>query len=631
MRHEIAAAFLTSALSAGGCGRSSPAPATVTFNKDIAPIVFANCAPCHRPGEVAPFSLLTYADALKHADAVAEETLGRHMPPWLPERGEFPILGERRLREDQIDTIQRWVKGGMVEGHATDLPKPPAWTDGWQLGRPDHVLTPARAYMVGPSTDDVYRNLVLRTSLTSGVFVRAVEFKTNGAPIHHAVIRVDRTPASRRRDGEDGQPGFDGMAWDNVQDPEGQFIGWAPGRGPILAPEGIPWRLAHDADLVVELHLVPSKTPLVIQPTVGLFLTDTPPVHTPLTVSMGSKVIDIPPGQRDYVVTDTYELPVPVDLMSVYPHAHYLGKEMRVTATLPDGAVKLLLHIKQWSFHWQQDYRYATPIPLPRGTTLTMRYTYDNSDENGDNPHDPPVRVRVGPRSTDEMAQLGLQVMPASLADAARLVQSFDDRDALANVAMGEMRVREAPKVAEYQAFLGAAYVEVGRFADAIPPLEAALRLDDRSASAHDNLGTALMAQGRLADALVHFRRATALAPRDESMHFNLGNALGRASRYTEAAAAYARALALNPEFPDAHVNLGTLLFSLGRVKDALPHFERAVELKPNSAVIHSNLSSALAAAGRFAEAMQHVRRALELNPDYGPALENLKRLQQLR
>ncbi|HEX9365534.1 MAG TPA: tetratricopeptide repeat protein [Vicinamibacterales bacterium] len=629
MRSGIRVACLTCALCAAGCGRRSSAP-TVTFNEDVAPIVFANCASCHRPGEVAPFSLLTYADALKHAGKIAEETRERRMPPWLPEPGEFPILGDRRLRDDQVDTIQRWVRGGKVEGRPADLPTPPASTGGWQFGQPDQVLTAARPYTLNPSTEDVYRNLVIRTGLTSAVFVRAVEFKTGGAPIHHAVIRVDTTGASRRRDGQDGQPGFEGMAQDNVQDPDGHFIGWAPGRGPIVAPEGMPWRLDRGADLIVELHMIPSKKSFVIQPTVGLFLTDTPPARTPLTVKMGSKLIDIPPGQRAYVITDTYELPVPVDLMSVYPHAHYLGKEMRVTATFPDGAVKTLLYIRQWSFHWQQDYRYATPIPLPRGTRLTMRYTYDNSEANEENPRHPPVRVRLGPKSTDEMAELGLQLLPKSPADAAQLVREFDDRDSLANVALGEMRVREAPNVAGNQSFLGGAYVEVGRFADAIPHLDAALRIDERSASAHGDLGTALMAQDRLADALVHLRRAAALAPRDEIVQFNLGNALNRALRVNDAAAAYERALAINPDFPDAHVNLGSLLFSHGRVTDALPHLERAAALKPNSAVIHDDVGSALAATGRYAGALREFRRALALNPEYGPALEHVRRLEQM-
>jgi Flp pilus assembly protein TadD len=631
MRPGIIVALLTSsALCVCGCGRSPRAPSNVTFNKDIAPIVFSNCAPCHRPGEAAPFPLLTYADAVKHADEIAEETLGRHMPPWLPERGEFPILGERRLRNDQIDAIQRWVKGGIVEGNPADLPKPPEWPDGWQLGKPDAVITTGRPFVVKPGGEDVYRHLVVHTRLKSTVFVRALEFKTGGAPIHHAVIRVDRTSASRRRDGQDGQPGFDGMSWDSVQDPGGHFIGWAPGRGPIVAPDGMPWRLDSGADLVIEVHVIPTDEPIPVQPTVGLFLTDTPPVQTPVTVRMNSKLIDIPAGERDYVVTETYELPVAADLMSVYPHAHYLGKEMLVTAALPDGSVKTLIHIRKWSFHWQQDYRYVTPIPLPRGTRLTMRYIYDNSDENADNPNDPPVRVQLGPRSTDEMAELGLQLMPGSPADAEPLVQSFDERDRLATIAMAEKRVRESPNVAEYQALLGGTYVEVDRLADAIPHLEAAIRLEDRSAGTYNYLGVALMSQGRMTEALGHFRRAATLDPRDERIHYNIGNALGGMSRFAEAEAAYGRALSLNPDFPDAHVNLAVLLFSRGRTKDALAHYERAVELRPDSAVIHNNLGGALAATGRFAEAMEHVRRALELDPGYGPALANLDRLQRM-
>ncbi len=619
-----------SALAAGGCGGSSSESSAVTFNKDIAPILFANCAPCHRPGEAAPFPLLTYADAKAKARRIADQTGARHMPPWLPEPSAFPILGERRLTQAQIDLIQRWVKGGAVEGDPADLPKPPVWPEGWQLGQPDVVVDTPRAFLVSPGAEDVYRNLVYRTPLTSRVFVRAVEFRTGGAPIHHAVIRMDPTPTSRRQDGEDGQPGFDGMAWHSAQDPDGHFIGWAPGRGPIVAPERMPWRLDAGADLVVEVHVMPSETALAIKPTIGLFLTPTPPAQTPVTVNMSSKLIDIPAGDRHYVVTDTFELPVPVDLMSVYPHAHYLGKEMQVTATLPDGSVKPLIHIKHWSFHWQQDYRYETPIPLPRGTTITKRYTYDNSAGNPANPRRPPVRVQAGPKSTDEMADLGLQVMPKSAADARLLARSFEERERQGNVAMAESRVRQDPANPEYQAFLGGSYVEVERFSDAIGPLRTALRLDDRSSAAHNYLGVALMALGELPEALAHFQRATALDPTNEVIQFNLGNALNRASRVAEARAAYERALKLNPDFPDAHVNLGALLSSRGQTNEALAHFRRAVALRPESAVLENNLGGALAAAGRFVEAMQHVRRAIQLDPGYAPAIDNFKRLQAM-
>ena len=492
------------------------------------------------------------------------------------------------------------------------------------------MVTAEKPYVLQPSQDDVYRNLIVKTTLPSDVFVRGVEFRTNGAPIHHAVIRVDGNRLSRRRDGSDGQPGFEGMSVDSVQDPEGHFIGWAPGRGPIVTPEGMPWRLPSGADLVVELHMVPSRKSAEINPTIALFFADAPPVRAPLTVKMGSRLIDIPAGERAHIVTDTYEMAAPAELMSVYPHAHYLARDMRVTLEMTDGSTRTLLHIPEWSFHWQQDYRYATPVPLPRGAKIVMRYTYDNSDANDENPRQPPVRVRLGPKSTDEMAELGLQLLTATTADAATIVQSFVDRDARASVVLGEARAREEPGNAEYQAFLGGAYVDIDRYDQAIAPLETALRINERLAGAHSDLGTALMMSGRLPEALAHFARAVALEPRNEVMLYNLGNGLKQAGRASEAAASYERALAVNPDYADAHVNLGSLLYSSGRVREALPHFARAADLRPNSAVIQTNYGSALAAAGQYRDALARFRRALELRPDYAPALDSVARLERM-
>ena len=599
-----------------------------TFDTHIAPILFEHCAPCHRPGvEAVPFPLLTYRDARDNAEKIARETRTGKMPPWLPEPEAPAFVGERRLASSQIETIQRWVSDGAVEGNAADLPSAPTFTNEWQLGQPDVVLSMPRPYSHRPGSHDVFRNVVMRTSLGAERFVRAVEFRPGRAPIHHAIIRVDRTRASRALDGIDGEPGFDGMAALSVQNPEGHFIGWAPGRGPITSPDGMPWKLDPASDLVVELHLLHVKSPVEVQPVVGLYFTDAPPRESPVMVVMGTKAIDIPAGERSYSITDTCALPVDVKLLSVYPHAHYLGKEMTVRATLPDGRIQPLLQIKRWDFHWQQDYRYVSPILLPRGTSITMRYTYDNSEDNPANPHHPPQAVTWGPQSSDEMGNLGLQMLPLSPADGKVLANFFVQREMLDNVRGAEIRVRHAPNDAHERTWLGSSYLEVGRVADAIEHLEIAVRLDPRSAQAHNFLGGALLTAGRTEEAVVHLRTASTLAPGDAHLQFNVGKGLAAAGRAADAADRFARAIAMDAAFAEAHQELGALLFSHGRLQEALPHLQRAVDLAPDSAEAHSDLGGALAEAGRFDDAAMHLRRALELKPDYGPARENFARL----
>ena len=604
-----------------------PAP---TFNKDIAPILFERCAPCHRPGQAAPFALLEYQEVKERAEKIVRMTKGRRMPPWLPDGSLGEFVGDRRLTDAQIATIERWVNEGAVEGEAADRPRTPQWPDGWQLGQPDLVLTMPRPYTVQPGEHDVFRNVVMRVALPSGRFVRAVEFRPGPAPIvHHAVISIDRTRGSRRRDGADGQPGYDGMISQGAQNPDGHFLGWTPGRGPIVAPAGMPWRLDPGSDLVVQLHLLPQLEPHAVQASLGLFFTDIPPQHVPLMVKLGSKAIDIPAGERAYAITDSYVLPVDVDVLSVYPHAHYLGKEMQADAALPDGTTRRLLSIKQWDFHWQQEYRYQQPIALPRGTRLTMKYTYDNSDDNHHNPHKPPRPVVYGPNSSDEMGDLWIQVLPRSPVDAAALVRGFAEREARANVAGAELLIRRVPDDAKNQTFLGSSYVESGRFAEAIPPLRHALRLDPRSANAHNQLGAALFSLGRAREAIPHFRQAAALAPDDERMQFNLGYALNAAGLPVEAAQAFRRAIAVNPDFAEAHDNLGVFLLSRNQPREAIVHLRKAVVLAPNSADVHSNLGGALVSAGMLEEGMQHIRRALELRPDHDVARQNLAMLER--
>lgn len=585
MRPPLRAWIAAAMLSAACRDASDGPPAQLTWARDVQPILQAKCSGCHRPGQGAPFNLLTFEDARSRAHTIAEVTTAREMPPWLPEPNVPPFIGERRLSAQEIDVLSRWAATGAARGDEV-AESASGVTGEWQGGTPDLVLRPAKAFQLQSQQPgagaDVFRNLVIRTSLPADRFVRAVEFKPGGASIHHAVLHLDRTAGSRELDGRDGQPGFDGMGAPGSEEPDGHFVGWAPGRGPINSAVGRLWRLARGMDLVLELHLIPGPQAQEVMPSIALFFGDAPVLDAPIMMKMGDVPIDIPPGADNYEITDRFVLPADVQLLSVYPHAHYLGKEMRVTASLPDGVTKTLLHIKRWSFHWQQDYRFMSPVTLPKGTTIDMRFTYDNSDANGENPHHPPVRVTSGPRSTDEMGNLLLQLVPASSEDRPRLI---------------------------------------------LAALQHAVEVSPRSARAHNELGGALLQARQTGEALRHFREAVSISPRDAHLHFNLAKALGATGAGGLAVEELRRAIALKPDLAEAYNELGVLLFAAGRVNEALVHLRRAVELAPDSSIAHSDLGGALAQSGRREEALGHIRRALVLDPANQAAQENLRML----
>ncbi len=630
MKRSRLAAIVVGVVAWTACRKATP-----TFNTDIAPILYKNCSTCHRIGQQAiPFTLLSYDDAKKRAGMIAQVTLARRMPPWPPDRVTPGFVGERGLTAEQIDIIQRWVKGGAPEGDPAVRPEPPQFTGGWESGRPDVIVTMEPPYMLearGDMRHDVFRNVIMRVPLEAAKYVRTVEFLPGIAPIHHAVIRIDRTGESRRQDGKDGKPGFDGMASVDVQNPDGHFIGWAPGRGPIVSPQGMPWRLDPGTDLVIELHLLPGNESIPVAPQVGLFLADEPPAQTPVMAIMGSRAIDIPAGDKEYAIADSYTLPGDMDLLSVYPHAHYLGKDMRVEARLTDGTSRTLLHIAGWNFHWQQDYRYVSPVFLPRGTTISMRFTYDNSDGNPQNPHHPPVHVAFGGQSSDEMGNLGLQLVPRVPSDGAIVVRDFTRKERLQDVDGEEVMAKYDPNNAYRQMSLGRAYLDAGRVDEAIARLEVSLRLDPKSAQTLNFLAAALFAKRVVADAVVRMREATVLAPKDEHLQFNLGRMLNAAGQYAEAQRVLERTLALRPAFAEAHQELGAVLFAQNRLAEALPHFFKAVELSPDSAPAHSDLGGALAQAGRTREAAEHLRRALAIDPTNEAAGQNLAILERSR
>jgi tetratricopeptide (TPR) repeat protein/mono/diheme cytochrome c family protein len=565
----------------------------VTFNRDVAPILHANCVGCHRQDGIGPFGLTTYADARPQAARIAAVTAERQMPPWKPVPGHGRFRNERRLSDAEIALLSRWAATGAAEGDPADLPPAPGPAGGWQLGAPDLVVAMPDPFLLPSGGADVYRNFVLPVELDARRWVRAVELRPGaggGRVIHHARILLDGTGAARALDAAEAAPGYDGLMLDHARFPAGHFLGWAPGKTPAALPDAIAWPLDPGTDLVLQLHLLPGPEPVDVQPAVGIHFADRPASLTPVSVLLTSKAIRIPAGAPAHVIEDRYRLPVAVDVLGIAPHMHYLGKRVEAWATLPDGSEEPLLRIDDWDFNWQDVYRYETRPFLPAGTTVAMEYVYDNSAANPRNPDHPPRRVRFGQFSNDEMGDLWLQLLPRSEADRRMLARTFMPKVLNEDIVGYESMLAADPDNAVLHRDVAVLYMTAGRTAAAIRHYRRSIELDSASATAHYNLATLLAAGGTLDEAVRHFRRAVALRP-------------GHAA---------------------AHNNLGAVLRALGRLAEATPYFERAVALDASNAAAHNNLASALASTGRAADAVRHYRRALVLEPDGIESLTSL-------
>jgi len=650
----LRAAKLTAivALLAGGGARPQAPP---TFNRDVAPIIFSNCAACHHPGGSGPFSLLGYQDVRKRAAQIVEVTRSRYMPPWLPEPGHGDFAGARRLSDAELQVIEQWAAQGAAEGDAADLPPAPKYTAGWQLGRPDLIVKMPRPYILPAEGSDVFRNFVIPIPVAAARYVRAIEMLPgNRQLIHHANVLIDRAQVSRRRDAADPEVGFAGMdvAIESESfDPESHFLFWKPGTVPWVEPEGMAWRLDPGTDLVLNMHLQPSGKPESIQPEVGLYFTDRPPTRFPMLLQLERDgALDIPAGKRDFVIADEFRLPVDVDVLGIYPHAHYLGRELQGMATLPDGTQKWLIRIKRWDLDWQAVYRYAEPLFLPRGTVVSMRFTYDNSAANERNPNRPPRRVRAGDRATDEMGHLWLQVLPRAPGDGRLALQEALMRRRLEKYpadftahfnlgavlqslekteeAIGHFRqaLQSRPADATAQNSLGAALQSLGRYDEALDHFRRALRARPDHLDARYNLANSLLARGQSGEAVTHLRAVLEKRPDDAGAHNSMGSALGMQGELAPAIAHYEQALRLKPDYADAHSNLGYALALQGKPAAAIGHYEEAVRLNPQDAEAHNALGILLAGQGKLAEAAAHFERAVQIKPGYDEARENLDR-----
>jgi peroxiredoxin len=399
-----------SSASSPGIG-ADPREEPLTYARDVAPILWKNCVICHRPGEVGPFSLLTYRDAAKRADFLREITASRRMPPWKARPGFGVFLDNLRLTDRELAILARWAEAGAPEGDTAELPVPPRLTEGWQLGQPDYVFRVAEPFPVPASGDDVYRSFVIPLPLDHDQPVVAFEFRPgNRRVVHHSKLFVVPAGSVRARDAADPGPGFASTGSADLGQPA--IWEWTPGTIPRRSPPGVGKLLKSGGELILFVHYHPSGKPETDQSSIGVFLSKAPLERYITGIPMGTSSIDIPAGARRHQVVVKATLPADAHAYTLMPHGHLLLREMTLTARRPDGTRERLLWIDDWDFNWQGQYHFAKPVVLPKGTELALVGVYDNSTDNPRNPNSPPRRVRFGPASTDEMLGCHIQVIP---------------------------------------------------------------------------------------------------------------------------------------------------------------------------------------------------------------------------
>lgn len=624
MRAIKPAAVLAPIVVWAAAARAAPAE-NITFYKQIAPIVYASCAPCHRPGESGPFPLLTYDNVRKHAAQIAAVTQKRYMPPWLPDAGHGEFQDNRSLTDAQIRAIGEWAREGAPAGSPADAPPMPKFVAGWQLGAPDLVLNAAAPYRLRADGPDEYWNFVLPLNVPAARWVKAIEIRPgNARAVHHANVLIDRGRSARVQEKTPGAgfPGMDLNIESDTFDPDSHFLFWKPGGVPWVEPEGMAWRADPGSDLVLNVHMQPTGKPELVQPSVGLYFADRPGTRFPMLVQLEHDgALDIPPGARDFAVSDDFTVPMDLDVLAVYPHAHYLGHLLEGYATLPDGSRKWLIRIPDWDPNWQAVYRYREHVFLPKGTVVSMRYRYDNSEANPRNPNQPPKPVRGGNRATDEMGHLWLQVLPRGTGDRRMELQE----------ALMRHRLEKYPGDFSAEFNLGALTLARGDAAGAIPYLRAAAGARPRQPVALNTLGAALLKTGDAGGASEAFARALKASPRYTNARYNLANALAEQQQWEYAAAQFRKVLEETPEDAGARQHLGEVLrlwgdrfVAAGNLPKAAARYRESLAFRQNDAELHSDFGTVLAKLGRIREAVPEFETALRLDPRLDTARHNL-------
>jgi hypothetical protein len=382
---------------------------TITFSNQVVRIFQQHCQVCHHPGDIAPFSLMTYQDAVPWARRIKEATQSRHMPPWKPVDGCGEFQQKRGLTQEEIDTIARWVDAGAPEGAPQDLPPPLEFPDEWRLGEPDVVLDMGVDFMPDPEGGEVYRCFSIPTNFAQDTWINAIDIRPgNRAIVHHVLLFVDFDNKSVQLDQEDpgpgytcfGAPGF--IPSQLLQQLEFVVGGWAPGAQPLMTPDGVAWKIPRGARVVIQVHYSPTGSPEIDRTQIGLYFPTKPVEKQARVWPIAKRDFRIPAGRYEKV-ENSVSVFSSMRAIAAAPHMHLLGREMKVEAALPNGQTQCLIHINDWDFHWQGGYLYKEPLALPRGSRINVTAYYDNTADNPLNPNSPPQDVTWGERTVDEM------------------------------------------------------------------------------------------------------------------------------------------------------------------------------------------------------------------------------------
>lgn len=409
----------TPATRAVGC-RLTPtrAPAEsgrVTYHRDVAPILQHHCLHCHRPGDVGPFALTNYKQAVNWSADIKEYTQSRKMPPWKP-TSDFPLHGERKLSETEIKTLAAWVDGGTPAGDPKDAPPPRKLVDGWHLGEPDLVLTVPEEFELASTGPDVYRCFVLPTNLPEDKYVTTVEVRpSNRSPVHHAVLCFDRHGQARKLEEKEKElkgtrkdrgPGYQvplALSFLPGFLPEGGLGGWAPGMMPRHLPEGTGYLLPKGADVVLQLHYHRTGRVEKDRTRVGFYFSKKAECKRLRDVPVPGQFLYIPAGEERFKVEGTIWIQQDCQIQNIMPHMHLLGRQIKMTMTPAEGKPRTLIDIRDWDFDWQEIYWPNEPIAVKAGTRFDIEGIFDNSAKNPRNPFNPPRKILPGMETTNEM------------------------------------------------------------------------------------------------------------------------------------------------------------------------------------------------------------------------------------